>query len=95
LLSYFFHIPVSIALVKLVGWFTKGGNWSQTLAANKVLLQVAHAFLYAWMDFFQSLRAVPKPFAILPSSMLSVQLHFSKESDWQFHQRAEIDQPAT
>jgi hypothetical protein len=26
LLSYFFHIPVSIALVKLVGWFTKGGN---------------------------------------------------------------------
>jgi hypothetical protein len=36
-----------------VGWFTKGLKLIYATLI-KLLLQVAHAFLYTWMDFFQS-----------------------------------------
>jgi hypothetical protein len=39
----------------------KGWNWSNLPHANKVLLKVAHAFLYTLMDFFQSHQTVPQP----------------------------------
>jgi hypothetical protein len=40
---------------KTTGWFTKRAEIDPNLPhANKVLLQVAHAFLYTLMDFFQS-----------------------------------------
>jgi hypothetical protein len=43
--------------------------------ANKVLLKVAHAFLYTLMDFFQS-HQTAQAVAILPSSIFpNVQLH--------------------
>jgi hypothetical protein len=46
----FFHIPErSIALVKRLAGSPKGWNWSQPAYANKVLLKVAHAFLYTWI----------------------------------------------
>jgi hypothetical protein len=48
----------SIALVKRLAGSPKGWNWSQPYA-NKVLLKVAHAFLYTLMDFFQSHQTVP------------------------------------
>jgi hypothetical protein len=44
---------------KTTGWFTKGWNWSQPATLTKVLLQVAHAFLYTLMDFFQSRKLCP------------------------------------
>jgi hypothetical protein len=47
---------------KTTGWFTKGAEIDPNLPhANKVLLKVAHAFLYTLMDFFQSHQTVPKP----------------------------------
>jgi hypothetical protein len=61
LLSSLLHIPErSIALVKTTGWFTKGAEIDPNLHANKVLLKVAHAFLYTLMDFFQSRKLCPK-----------------------------------
>jgi hypothetical protein len=49
----FFHIPErSICTSKTTGWFTKGLKLINLPHANKVLLKVAHAFLYTWMDFF-------------------------------------------
>jgi hypothetical protein len=50
----FFHVPRS-------GAVERQDDWSQPAHANKVLLKVAHAFLYTWMDFFQSHQTVPKP----------------------------------
>jgi hypothetical protein len=45
----------NVQLHKKTGWFTKGAEIDPNLPhANKVLLQVAHAFLYTLMDFFQS-----------------------------------------
>jgi hypothetical protein len=38
---------------KTTGWFTKGLKLIPTCPTNKVLLKVAHAFLYTLMDFFQ------------------------------------------
>jgi hypothetical protein len=49
----FFHIPER-STSKTTGWFTKGLKLIPTCPANKVLLKVAHAFLYTLMDFFQS-----------------------------------------
>jgi hypothetical protein len=49
----------SIALVKRLAGSQKGWNWSHLPHANKVLLKVAHAFLYTLMDFFQSHQTVP------------------------------------
>jgi hypothetical protein len=47
-----FHIPErSIALVKRLAGSPKGAEMIPTCHANKVLLKVAHAFLYTWMDF--------------------------------------------
>jgi hypothetical protein len=43
---------------KTTGWFTKR-LMIEPAHANKVLLQVAHAFLYTLMDFFQSHQTVP------------------------------------
>jgi hypothetical protein len=59
---------------KTTGWFTKGAEIDLP-HANKVLLKVAHAFLYTLMDFFQSHQTVPKPLLsyLLPYS--NVQLH--------------------
>jgi hypothetical protein len=58
---------------KTTGWFTKGAI-DPTCPRNKVLLKVAHAFLYTLMDFFQSHQTVTV--AILPSSIFpNVQLH--------------------
>jgi hypothetical protein len=55
----FFHIPER-STSKTTGWFTKRAEIDPNLPhANKVLLQVAHAFLYTLMDFFQS-QTVPK-----------------------------------
>jgi hypothetical protein len=43
---------------KTTGWFTKGLKLIPTCPTlTKVLLQVAHAFLYTLMDFFQSPNA--------------------------------------
>jgi hypothetical protein len=52
---------------KTTGWFTKGLKLINLLHANKVLLKVAHAFLYTLMDFFQSHQLCPTV-AILPFS---------------------------
>jgi hypothetical protein len=53
----FFHIPErSIALVKRLA----GSQRAEIDPyANKVLLKVAHAFLYTLMDFFQSHKLCP------------------------------------
>jgi hypothetical protein len=53
----FFHIPERSIALK-TGWF-KGLKLIPTCYANKVLLKVAHAFLYTWMDFFQSRKLCP------------------------------------
>jgi hypothetical protein len=54
----FFHIPErSIALVKRLAGSPKGCD-PNLPHANKVLLKVAHAFLYTLMDFFQSHQTV-------------------------------------
>jgi hypothetical protein len=58
--------------------------------ANKVLLKVAHAFLYTLMDFFQSHQTVAKP---LLSYLLPFSRTFnctSKTTGW-FTKEAEID----
>jgi hypothetical protein len=70
----------SIALVKRLAGSKGSWNWS-TCHANKVLLKVAHAFLYTLMDFFQSHQTV-QTVAILPSSIFpNVQLH-CKTTGW-------------
>jgi hypothetical protein len=56
----FFHIPErSIALVKRLAGSPKGWNWSQPATLTKCYSKVAHAFLYTWMDFFQSHQLCP------------------------------------
>jgi hypothetical protein len=61
----FFHIPErSIALVKRLA----GSPGLKLIHTNKVLLKVAHAFLYTLMDFFQSPNCA-QAVAILPSSI--------------------------
>jgi hypothetical protein len=60
LLSYLLpYSRRSIALGKTTG--SQKAEIDQTCPTNKVLLQVAHAFLYTLMDFFQSHQTVPKP----------------------------------
>jgi hypothetical protein len=74
---------------KTTGWFTKGAEIDPNLPhANKVLLKVAHAFLYTLMDFFQSHQTV-KAVAILPSSIFQRSIA-SKTTGW-FTKGAEID----
>jgi hypothetical protein len=73
---------------KTTGWFTKGLKWSQPAYANKVLLKVAHAFLYTLMDFFGVAQTVPNR-CYLPSSISRT--FNCTENDWLVHQRAEID----
>jgi hypothetical protein len=47
---------------KTTGWFTKGLKLIPTCPTlTKCYSKVAHAFLYTWMDFFQSHQTVPKP----------------------------------
>jgi hypothetical protein len=76
----FFHFPTFNCTSKTTGWFKGSWNWS-TCHANKVLLKVAHAFLYTLMDFFQSHQTV-QTVAILPSSIFpNVQLH-CKTTGW-------------
>jgi hypothetical protein len=73
----FFHIPErSIALVKRLAGSPKGAEIDSNLPhANKVLLKVAHAFLYTLMDFFDRTKCA-QAVAILPSSIFpNVQLH--------------------
>jgi hypothetical protein len=60
----------SIALVT-TGWFTKGLKL-MNLPANKVLLQVAHAFLYTLMDFLSHQTV---PFYLTFFHFPNVQLH--------------------
>jgi hypothetical protein len=59
----FFHIPErSIALVN--DWLVHQKELKLIPTCptlTKVLPKVAHAFLYTWMDFFQSHQTVPKP----------------------------------
>jgi hypothetical protein len=57
----FFHIPErSIALVKRLAGSPKGAEIDPNLPhAKKCYSKVAHAFLYTWMDFFQSHQTVP------------------------------------
>jgi hypothetical protein len=69
LLSYLLPPERSIALVKRLAGSPKGAEIDLP-PANKVLLQVAHAFLYTLMDFFQSHQTVP--------SRLSYLLPFSR-----------------
>jgi hypothetical protein len=76
---------------KTTGWFTRAEIDPNLPHANKVLLKVAHAFLYTLMDFFQSHQTVPKP---LLSYLLPYSRTFnctSKTTGWLVHQRAEID----
>jgi hypothetical protein len=84
----FFHIPErSIALVKRLAGSPKGWNWSQPAYANKVLLKVAHAFLYTLMDFFQSHQTVPNRcylFFHIPERSIAL------VNDWLVHKRAEM-----
>jgi hypothetical protein len=74
LLSYLLpYSQRSIALVKRLAGSPRAEIDPNLPHANKVLLKVAHAFLYTWMDFFQS-QTVPKP--LLSSSIFpNVQLH--------------------
>jgi hypothetical protein len=62
LLSYLLpYSQRSIALVKRLAGSPKGAEIDPNLPhANKSVTQVAHAFLYTWMDFFQSHQTVPK-----------------------------------
>jgi hypothetical protein len=56
----FFHIPErSIALVKRLAGSPKGAEIPTCPTLTKVLLKVAHAFLYTLMDLFQSHQTVP------------------------------------
>jgi hypothetical protein len=65
----------SIALVKRLAGSPKAEIDPNLPHANKVLLKVAHAFLYTLMDFFQS-HQTAQAVAILPSSIFpNVQLH--------------------
>jgi hypothetical protein len=61
----------SIALSKGLAGSPKAEIDPNLPHANKVLLKVAHAFLYTLMDFFQSHQTVPKP-------LLSYLLPFSR-----------------
>jgi hypothetical protein len=55
----FFHIPErSIALVKRLAGSPKGAEIDPNLP-HESAAKVAHAFLYTWMDFFQSHQTVP------------------------------------
>jgi hypothetical protein len=86
----FFHIPSSIALVKRLAGSPKAEI--DPTYANKVLLKVAHAFLYTLMDFFQS-QTVPKP---LLSYLLPFSRTFnctSKTTGW-FTKGLKLIQPA-
>jgi hypothetical protein len=78
LLSYLLpYSQRSIALVKRLAGSPKGAEIDPNLPhANKVLPKVAHAFLYTWMDFFQSHQTVPKPLLsyLLPYSQRSIAL---------------------
>jgi hypothetical protein len=88
LLSYLLPFPErSIALVKRL--VHKGLKWSQPAYANKVLLQVAHAFLYTLMDFFQSHQTVPP---LLSYLLPNVQL-LSKTTGW-FTKGLKLIEPA-
>jgi hypothetical protein len=68
LLSYLLPFPErSIALVKRL--VHQRAEIDPNLPhANKVLLKVAHAFLYTWMDFFQSNCAQAVAIFLLPYS---------------------------
>jgi hypothetical protein len=73
----FFHIPErSIALVKRLAGSPKGAEIDPNLPhANKVLLKVAHAFLYT-DGLLSSASNCAQAVAILPSSIFpNVQLH--------------------
>jgi hypothetical protein len=73
----FFHIPErSIALVKRLAGSPKGAEIDPNLPhAKKCYSKVAHAFLYTWMDLFQSHQTVPKlPFFTF-FHIPNVQLH--------------------
>jgi hypothetical protein len=62
---------------KTTGWFTKGLKLIPTCPTlTKCYSKVAHAFLYTWMDFFQSHQTVPKPLLsyLLPYSQRSIAL---------------------
>jgi hypothetical protein len=85
-ISYLFHFPErSIALVKRL--VHKRAEIDPNLPyANKVLLP--HAFLYTWMDFFQSHQTVPAVAIFLPYSRTFNCT--SKTTGW-FTKRAEID----
>jgi hypothetical protein len=77
LLSTFFHIPErSIALVN--DWLVHQKELKLIPTCptlTKCYSKVAHAFLYTWMDFFQSHQPA-QAVAILPSSIFpNVQLH--------------------
>jgi hypothetical protein len=77
---------------KTTGWFTKGAEIDPNLPhANKSVTQVAHAFLYTLMDFFQS-QTVPKP--LLSSLPYSRTFNCTSKTTGWFTKRAEIDQPA-
>jgi hypothetical protein len=57
-LTFFLYSQTFSGLVKrLAGSLKKGSD--PNLYANKVLLQVAHAFLYTWMDFFHRCKLCP------------------------------------
>jgi hypothetical protein len=57
LLSYLLLFPnVQLLVKRLAG--SQRAESDPNLPANKVLLKVAHAFLYTWMDFFR--RKLPQ-----------------------------------
>jgi hypothetical protein len=55
----FFHIERSIALVKRLAGSPRAEIDPNLPHANKVLLKVAHAFLYTLMDFFRRTKLCP------------------------------------
>jgi hypothetical protein len=75
----------SIALVT-TGWFKRAEIDPNLPHANKVLLKVAHAFLYTLMDFFQSHKLCPSLSYLLPYPTFTC----SKTTGW-FTKRRRID----
>jgi hypothetical protein len=59
LLSYLLPFPTFNALVKRLAGSQRAEIDPNLPHANKVLLKVAHAFLYTLMDFFQSHQLCP------------------------------------
>jgi hypothetical protein len=88
LLSYLLPFSErSIALVKRLAGSPKGAEIDPNLPhANKSVTQVAHAFLYTLMDFFQSHQTASRCY-LTPFSERSIAL----VNDWLVHQGAEID----